>query len=285
MNKPRLLGLASISLGSLLLVVPSLVSAFTFNTGESINVYCEQNKVLIGVSFTNNEQTDSLNVTAKDSTSNNSTDLGTVPPNGSTYGGTIVTGLASVGAGNVAFTITSASNPSNSDVRTLTYQSVSCNGQITPTPTITVIPTLTVTPTAIPTQGVTPIPTQGTTPTPTVTPTDTPTDTPTVTPTSTLTITPTSTPDDSGSGGNDCDNEQSNNSGSVNNNCNNNGNNQNQSQTQNNNQTVNVTVPAAPQVLGSSNASNLPSTGTPLQDLLMLGGMFPTGLFLRRFKK
>ncbi|MDE2590191.1 MAG: hypothetical protein KGL95_11090, partial [Patescibacteria group bacterium] len=129
--------------------------------------------------------------------------------------------------------------------------------------------TCTVTNTFIP--GVTP------TVTPTVIPTDTPT--PTNTPTPTPTNTPTATPTPSNN--NNCDNSQNNNGGDANNNCNNNNNNQSQNQTQNNNQTVNVTY----QVLGTSTASNLPSTGTPLQDLLFLGSMFPAGLFLRRKSK
>ena len=166
------------------------------------------------------------------------------------------------------------------------------SGYPTPTPTRGVTPTPTHGVTPTPTHGVTPTPTHGVTPTPThgVTPTPThgvtPTPTHGVTPTPTQEITPTQGVTPTPSNNNNCDNEQNNNGGDANNNCNNNNNNNNNSNTQNNNQTVNVTVEdhdqQAQQVLGTTNVSNLPSTGTPLQDLLFLGSMFPVGIFLRK---
>jgi hypothetical protein len=144
-------------------------------------------------------------------------------------------------------------------------------------------------PTPTPTRGVTPTPTQGVTPTPTteITPTQgvTPTPTQGVTPTPTTEITPTQGVTPTPTNNNNCDNEQDNNGGDANNNCNNNNNNQEQHQEQNNNQTVNITVTGGQQqqqVLSASNVSNLPSTGTPIQDLLFLGSLFPAGIFLRK---
>lgn len=140
------------------------------------------------------------------------------------------------------------------------------------------------TPTATPVPSDTPIPTPTVTPLPSVTPTATPV--PTDTPVPTNTPVPTASPTPTNN--NNCNNSQNNNGGDANNNCNNNNNNQSQNQTQNNNQTVNITYANSTpvyQVLGTSTANNLPSTGTPLSDLLFLGSMLPAGIFLRKKSK
>ncbi|MDE2026706.1 MAG: hypothetical protein KGJ07_09540, partial [Patescibacteria group bacterium] len=105
---------------------------------------------------TNNEQTDSLDVTVKDNQTNQSVDLGKVDP-GQTNNGTINTNQQSVNDGSVTFTIVKDGDPSNSDTQNVSYTAVSCSGG----------------PTASPTNG------------PTATPTDFPTSTPTSTPTPT----------------------------------------------------------------------------------------------------
>jgi hypothetical protein len=185
-------------------------------------------------------------VTATDNQFHVSADLGTVAP-GETINRTFNTELQSFGAGSVTVKAAKASDESVFTTDTVNYSAFSCNGSVTPTPT----------------QGVTPTPTQA--------------------------ITPTPTTDDSGSsdgsGNNNCENQQNNNGGNANNNCNDNSNNQTQDQTQNNNQEVNVTVNGDNQVLGASDVTNLPSTGTPLSDILLLGGMLPTGFILRKFTK
>jgi cbb3-type cytochrome oxidase subunit 3 len=161
---------------------------------------------------------------------------------------------------------------------------VTCT-QAQPTPT----PFPTSTPTATPTVTVTPTPTTEITITPTVTVTPTPTGTLTPTPTTTITPTPT-TPQQNVScpAGYTvqivnsivfCQQQQQQ---------------QYNNQTQNNNQNVNVNVAAyAPQqqqqqqqmqVQPASNATTLPSTGTPWEALATIG-LAPVGFIVRRFTK
>lgn len=241
---------------SLLLIVPSLVSAFS--THEDFQFTCDENhKIVVSANFKNNESTETLHVTATDNQFHVSADLGTVAP-GQTINRTFNTELQSFGAGSVTVKAAKASDENVFTTDTVNYPSFSCNGSVTPTPT----------------QEVTPTPTQSVTPTdePTVTPTDTPAGS-----------------DDNNSGTNNCDNDQNNNGGTANNNCNNNSNSNTNNNTQNNNQNVNVTVNDSDanntQVLAATNVSNLPSTGTPLSDLLFLGGMLPTGIIIRKFIK
>ncbi len=105
---------------------------------------------------------------------------------------------------------------------------------------------------------------------------------PNVTPTDTPTLTP--TPTDT-SGNNNCDStDQSGNN--DNNNCNQQNQGQNQDQTQNNNQNVNITLnQPAPQILGSTTTTQLPSTGTPFEVWELLGGITPLGFLLRKITK
>ncbi len=151
---------------------------------------------------------------------------------------------------------------------------ISCANQPTPTPTMTPVPT--------------PTPTTTPTPLPTATPTIAPTATPTEQPTPTQPIVPTLTPTPTQTTTSLCNNEQNNNGGSTNNNCNVNTNSQTQSQSQNNSQTVNISVApsqqqSTPQVMSASTASQLPSTGTPIVNLVFLVGLIPAGVILRKW--
>ena len=126
-------------------------------TNQSASATCpaDGSGVTINVIFTNTEPKKSstaMDVTAKDSQSGKSVDMGSIQ-GGSTSSNTITTGKSSLKSGSVTFLLTWTDGHKGSDSRTASYKSVSnCAPQPTatptpyptgqPTPTPTICPTL-----------------------------------------------------------------------------------------------------------------------------------------------
>lgn len=169
---------------------------------------------------------------------------------------------------------------------------ITCQPKSNPTPTPTQAPTPT--PTAFPTSTPTPTPITATPTMPTATPTPTsPTETPTVTPT------PTTTTEQQCPAGFDvevinsivfCQQQTQTQTQTS---TNNNDNSSNNSSTNNNNNDININLASyAPQqqqqqqqvqVQPAPQTTSLPSTGTPLTDVLSIISMVPAGFIIRKF--
>lgn len=297
----QLKAFAITTLGVSIFAIPTLVLAWT--TNQSASAECVSSQGAIKVSFTNTESSNSkaMNVIAQDNQTNKSLNLGTVNAH-ETKTGEILTGSSSLNTGTVTFHLSWANGTNGTDVRTASYNSVSCHVP-TPTPTNRPTPTPTNRPTPTPTPRPTVTPTA--TPTPTPKPTVTPTITPTATPTTQPTVTPTPTAGQTANGNNN-DNTNTNvngqnNSQSTNqtqNNTQNNGSSSSSSSSSDNNISINntnsVTVEAATAQQPStqnttveqtpSNAKELPKTG-PENIVYSLFSLFPLGLKLRKWAK
>ena len=152
-------------------VMPKIVAAW--ETAQSAEAICSSEGIAkINVSFTNNEQSKSINVEAEDQQTGEKISLGSIEK-GQTKTGEIDTKKESILNGIVIFSLTWTDGMSGSDKRSAKYKSISCL-KPSPTPTLTPQPTPTVTVEPTPTPTETPIPT------PTSTPIPTPTQTPNV---------------------------------------------------------------------------------------------------------
>ncbi|MEP7166910.1 MAG: hypothetical protein ABI758_02955 [Candidatus Woesebacteria bacterium] len=145
-----------------------------WTTTQSANSTCGvDGKAVIVVTFSNTEPAntpaDDMTVSATDTQSNQSVSIGLVK-GGETLSASILTGFASLAAGNVQLRLTWANGRAGTDTRTASYGAVSTCLVATPSPTPEI------TPVPSPTPEVTPSPTPITTSTPQ--PTSTPTNTP-----------------------------------------------------------------------------------------------------------
>src|SRR5258708_32582274 len=181
----------------LLLGIPLFVSAWT--TNQSASAVClANNTAAIRFSFTNTESAANLGmkVTAKDSQTGITIDMGTIAPH-QTKSGEIDTAKNELNSGVITFLLKWANGHAGTHTRTAGYSSVKCIAP-TPTPTATPTPRPTTTPTPRPSATPTPTLQPSATPTPTLKPSETPmptaTPTPTVQPTETPTPMPSSTP-------------------------------------------------------------------------------------------
>lgn len=259
------------------LVITPMVSAW--QTSQSASADCDRSGFAdINVSFTNEENSRSMDVVAKDNQSGISVDLGTVNAH-QTKTGEIVTGHSSVNNGTVTFTLTWTNDKSQHDTRTTNYNSVVCHGPTPtttppPTPTATPTPTSRPTPTPTPTSAPTPTPTPTNAPSPTLTPTPTSAPTPTPTP---ETNTPTPTPQPTSTPVPTTEIPSPTPVTITVTNTNN--------PTMTNTNDITINNSQQPEVLGASTVQSLPSTG-PSSDLLFgLISLLPAGLGLRKLSK
>lgn len=280
---------------SLLFAIPLIASAWS--TSQSAEAVCTRSGTAdIDVKFTNTEsdQSNAMNVVAKDDQTGNSINLGTVESK-QTKTGEITTNRTSLGNGMVTFSLTWA-HKSGSDSRTASYSGVNCQP---PTPTPTPRPTSTPTPTPRPTNTPTPRPTNTPTPTPKPSATPTPTNAPTATPTPTTmpTATPTETPVPTQATIAVATNvNQTNGSNTATQNQNDNNNNTNNINITNNNtssavveaqveQATPTPTPEEVTVQPAPKPTELPKTGAETDVLFGLISLIPAGLKLRKWAK
>ena len=124
--KNKFVKIGSAVLGvSLLFLVPTLVSAFS--THEDFHLYCDENNTVAVIGhFTNNESTETLHVTVTDNASHITVDLGNVAP-GQTIDKSGSTMLHSIGAGSVTVKAAKVSDESVYTTDTVNYSAFSCN--------------------------------------------------------------------------------------------------------------------------------------------------------------
>lgn len=87
-------------------------------------------EVEVGVAYTNVDKTRSIEVTAKDEATGKTVSLGTIAPE-ETKTGTIPSGKTSVTAGTVTFTVAYSDTPTQTEQKTATYESRTCQNALT----------------------------------------------------------------------------------------------------------------------------------------------------------
>jgi Tfp pilus assembly protein PilV len=107
-------------------------STEAWQTQQSVVASCQDNTVVLSVSFSNTEPNHpqwTMNVAATDLNTDQSINLGTINP-GDNKTGVIDTGLSDVPSGEVVFSLTWANGRSGTDQRVVAYDSLECQTQI-----------------------------------------------------------------------------------------------------------------------------------------------------------